>query len=75
MKTSIASVLAVMFASQAAFAQEPEPSPNPVEEQEVSASQDHSGKPADGSGDGSRYGACTGNGISNIPRAQKILRQ
>ncbi len=51
MKTSIASVLAVMFASQAAFAQEPEPSPNPVEEQEVSASQDHSGKPADGSGE------------------------
>ena len=48
MKTSIASVLAVMFASQAAYAQDA--SPNPVEEQEVSASQDHSGKPADGSG-------------------------
>lgn len=53
MKTSIASVLALLFASQAAFAQsqEPEPSPNPVEEQEVDASQDEAEKPAEGSGE------------------------
>lgn len=48
MKSSIASVLAVLFASQAAFAQDPQPSPNPVEEQEVDASQDAG--PKDGSG-------------------------
>ncbi len=50
MKTSIASVLAILFASQAALAQnqEPEPSPNPVEEREVDASQDDG--PAEGSG-------------------------
>ena len=34
MKTSIASVLALLFASQAAHSQDPQPSPNPVEEQE-----------------------------------------
>ena len=38
MKTSIASVLAVLFAGQAAYAQDNPPSPNPVEEQEVDAS-------------------------------------
>ncbi|QPC99217.1 amidohydrolase family protein [Qipengyuania soli] len=48
MKSSIASVLAVLFASQAAFAQDPQPSPNPVEEQEVDASQETG--PKDGSG-------------------------
>jgi imidazolonepropionase-like amidohydrolase/Tol biopolymer transport system component len=48
MKTSIASVLAVLFASQAAYAQDPEPSPNPVEEQEVDASAESG--PAEGSG-------------------------
>ncbi|WP_341713449.1 amidohydrolase family protein [Erythrobacter sp.] len=48
MKSSIASVLAVLFASQAAFAQNAEPSPNPVEEQEVGASQGEG--PKDGSG-------------------------
>ncbi|TMM47342.1 amidohydrolase family protein [Qipengyuania marisflavi] len=48
MKTSIASVLAVLFASQPAFAQQPDPSPNPVEEQEVDASQDDG--PREGSG-------------------------
>lgn len=48
MKTSIASVLAVLFASQAAYAQDSEPSPNPVEEQEVDASAQDG--PAEGSG-------------------------
>ena len=48
MKTSIASVLAVLFASQAALAQDPQPSPNPVEEQEVDASNEDG--PAEGSG-------------------------
>ena len=48
MKTSIASVLAVLFASQAAYAQDSEPSPNPVEEQEVDASAESG--PAEGSG-------------------------
>ena len=48
MKTSIASVLAVLFAAQAAHAQDAEPSPNPVEEQEVDASQGEG--PAEGSG-------------------------
>ncbi|MFA6220458.1 MAG: amidohydrolase family protein [Erythrobacter sp.] len=48
MKTSIASVLAVLFAGQAAFAQDAEPGPNPVEEQEVGASADQ--RPGDGSG-------------------------
>ena len=48
MKTSIASVLALVFASQAAFAQDAEPSPNPVEEQEVDASAGEG--PAEGSG-------------------------
>ncbi len=48
MKTSIASVLAVLFAGQAALAQQPAPSPNPVEEQEVDASKDNG--PAEGSG-------------------------
>ena len=38
MKTSIASVLTVLFAGQAAYAQDNPPSPNPVEEQEVDAS-------------------------------------
>ncbi len=40
MKVSIASVLAVIFASQAASAQTPPPSPNPVEEREVDLSDD-----------------------------------
>ena len=48
MKTSIASVLAALFASQAAHAQDPQPSPNPVEEQEVDASAEDG--PAEGSG-------------------------
>ncbi|MFW2349875.1 amidohydrolase family protein [Qipengyuania sp.] len=48
MKTSIASVLAVLFAGQAALAQDPQPSPNPVEEQEVDASAEAG--PAEGSG-------------------------
>ncbi len=49
MKTSIASVLAVLFAGQAAFAQDPQPSPNPVEEREVDLSDDAG--PAEGSGE------------------------
>ncbi|WP_435198806.1 amidohydrolase family protein [Qipengyuania sp. 902] len=48
MKSSIASVLAALFASQSALAQDPEPTPDPVEEQEVDASQDE--QPAEGSG-------------------------
>ena len=48
MKTSIASVLAVLFAGQAAYAQDNPPSPNPVEEQEVDASAETG--PAEGSG-------------------------
>ena len=48
MKTSIASVLAVLFAGQAAYAQHNPPSPTPVEEQEVDASAETG--PAEGSG-------------------------
>ncbi len=53
MKTSIASVLALLLVHQPAFAQqeEPEPSPNPVEEQEVEASSDEAAQPAEGSGE------------------------
>lgn len=61
MKTSIASVLALLFANQAALAQnqEPEPSPNPVEEQEVDASQDDG--PAEGSGEAVQAAPATTN--------------
>ena len=49
MRTSVATVLAALFAAQAAFAQsEQPPSPNPVEEQEVDASDKD--KPAEGTG-------------------------
>ena len=59
MKTSIASVLAVLFASQAALAQDPEPSPNPVEEQEVDASAEDG--PAEGSGETVQAAPATAN--------------
>jgi imidazolonepropionase-like amidohydrolase/Tol biopolymer transport system component len=49
MRSSVATVLAALFAVQAAFAQsEQPPSPNPVEEQEVDASDKD--KPAEGTG-------------------------
>ena len=49
MKTSVATVLAALFAAQAALAQDaPPPSPNPVEEQEVDASDKD--KPTEGTG-------------------------
>ena len=49
MRSSVATVLAALFAAQAAFAQsEQPPSPNPVEEQEVDASQKD--KPKEGTG-------------------------
>ena len=57
MKTSIASVLAVLFAGQAAYAQDSEPSPNPVEEQEVEASSQDG--PAEGSGQTVQAAAAT----------------
>ncbi len=59
MKTSIASVLAVLFAGQAAYAQDSEPSPNPVEEQEVEASSQDG--PAEGSGQTVQAAAATAN--------------
>lgn len=48
MKTSIASVLAMLLAGQATQAQASQPSPSPVEEQEVGASAEDG--PAEGSG-------------------------
>lgn len=51
MKASVATVLAALFAAQAAFAQSgqpPQPTPDPVEEQEVDASEQD--KPAEGTG-------------------------
>ncbi len=49
MRTSVATVLAALFAAPAAFAQDaPPPSPNPVEEQEVDASDKD--KPTEGTG-------------------------
>ncbi|WP_120716482.1 amidohydrolase family protein [Tsuneonella amylolytica] len=58
MKSSVASVLALVLAATAApgvvhaqAAPPPQPSPNPVEEQEVDASQEGDAKPAEGSGE------------------------
>ena len=48
MKTSAASVLAVLFASQGAWAQDPVPSPNPVEEREVDLSDDRGAEEGSG---------------------------
>ena len=49
---SVASVLAALFVTSAAAAQDAPPSPNPVEEKEVKAStEDPVAQPAEGSGE------------------------
>lgn len=69
MKTSIASVLALLFASQPAHAQDPQPSPNPVEEQEVDASAEDG--PAEGSGMAVEAAPATANPAAAEPEEEK----